>query len=285
MKQSAWKRSSVSIPGEAGARTLRLRLAPFVALLVLAISGATVVATGQRDAVATTTTTYTLFGAAPPTTGPDPERARLELGMVFASAKSGTVRAIRFYKHREDTGVHYGRLWDSSGRLLTSVLFRNETTSGWQTVTLARPIWIQAGRDYVVSHTTMGGYAADPTYFAAGWKRSGPLTAKKGVYRYGGGYPTQTWRSANYFSDVSVAVTQATPLPTTTSSHVTNVEHHVDHHSDDDHHSYDDHDSTRYTAEHLLSLPGLVQQVCERPALRDVGVPVRSLVAGPDGRV
>ena len=103
-----------------GARTLRLRLAPLVALLVLAISGATVVATGQRDAAATTTT-YTLFGAAPPTTGPDPERARLELGMVFASAKSGTVRAIRFYKHREDTGVHYGRLWDSSGRLLTSV--------------------------------------------------------------------------------------------------------------------------------------------------------------------
>ena len=131
----------------------------------------------------------------------------------------------------------------------------------------------------------MGSYAADPTYFAAGWKRNGPLTAKKGVYRYGGGYPTQTWRSANYFSDVSVAVTQATPVPTTTSStsptsSTTSTTH------DDDHHA---HDAPRrppvYTAAHLESLPGLLRRHANGPRYATTGVPVRRLVAGPDSHV
>ena len=220
MKHFSATTSAASGQGGSTPRTLRLRLGPLVALLVLAVSG-TAVATVQGDAAAATTTTYTLFGSTPPKTGPDSERAYVELGTVFSSSKPGTANAIRFYKHSADTGAHYGRLWDSSGRLLASALFRNETTSGWQTVTLGTPITILAGRNYVVSHTTHGGYAADPTYFSAGSKRSGPLVAKKGVYRYGGGFPSQIWRSANYFSDVSIAVTVETPPPTTTSTTTT----------------------------------------------------------------
>ena len=45
---------------------------------------------------------------------------------------------------------------------------------------------------------------------------SGKLTAIKGVYRYGGGYPTGTYQASNYWVDVAFTPTVGSPTPSPT---------------------------------------------------------------------
>jgi hypothetical protein len=79
---------------------------------------------------------------------------------------------------------------------------------------------VTPGTTYVASyHTNVGRYAASLDYFAAAGVDSPPLYAlangaagANGVFLYGaGGFPTQTFRSANYWVDV---VFQPAPPPT-----------------------------------------------------------------------
>ena len=170
-----------------------------------------------RDVTATFTTgsglncPCTIFPAtAVPAIIADSDTSAVELGMKFRASVSGTITAIRFYKGAANTGTHVGNLWTSTGTLLGTVTFTNETASGWQQATLPTPVAIQANTTYVVSyHTTVGRYAANNTYFGSAIV-NGPLTALasgassgNGVYRYGaGGFPTQTYNASNYWVDV-----------------------------------------------------------------------------------
>ena len=97
-------------------------------------------------------------------------------------------------------------LWTSSGTLLTTATFSNETASGWQQVNFSSPVAITAGTTYVASyHTNAGHYADDQNYFSSQYN-SGQLhvPASGGVYAYGGAgsFPTQTWNASNYWVDV-----------------------------------------------------------------------------------
>ena len=130
--------------------------------------------------------------------------------MQFRADASGSIAAIRFYKGATNTGPHFGHLWTSSGRLLATVRFTNETASGWQEARLATPVAVAANATYVVSYyTTAGNYAADDDYFGVA-VNSGPLhapasgaAAGNGVYRYGlSGFPTESYQSTNYWVDV-----------------------------------------------------------------------------------
>ncbi len=91
----------------------------------------------------------------------------VELGMKFQSDVAGTITGIRFYKGAQNTGVHDAHLWTSTGTLLASATFSNETASGWQTVMLAQPIDIQAGTTYVASYHTGGNYSATGDFFGS----------------------------------------------------------------------------------------------------------------------
>lgn len=135
----------------------------------------------------------------------------VELGMKFMSAINGKITAISFYKGPSNTGIHVGNLWSSTGTLLATTTFINETVSGWQTQRLATPVAITANTTYVVSyHTTVGWYSADNNYFLTAGVDNGPLHALSnteaggnGVYRYGGSvFPSQTWKGSNYWVDV-----------------------------------------------------------------------------------
>ena len=53
----------------------------------------------------------------------------VELGMKFAADVNGSVTGVRFYKGPNNTGAHVGNLWSSSGQLLATVTFTNETAS------------------------------------------------------------------------------------------------------------------------------------------------------------
>jgi hypothetical protein len=150
----------------------------------------------------------------------------VELGVKFRAEVNGTITGIRFYKASTNTGTHVGNLWTSTGTLLASVTFTNETTSGWQQVNFASPVSITANTIYVASyHTDVGHYSGDQNYFASVGVDNSPLHAlasgvsPDGVYAYGSAstFPTSTYYSTNYWVDVffsagtvsSLAVTPA----------------------------------------------------------------------------
>jgi hypothetical protein len=99
-----------------------------------------------------------------------------------------------------------GSLWSSTGTLLATATFTNESSSGWQTVTFSNPVSIAAGTSYVASFHSNGHYVSSTSYFTTA-RTNGPLTAPaniNGVYTYGASnlFPTSAYNASNYWVDV-----------------------------------------------------------------------------------
>ena len=146
-----------------------------------------------------------------PGTVSDPDSNAVELGVKFRSTVAGTVTAVRFYKGSRNTGTHTGHLWSSTGALLGTVKFTNETSSGWQVATFSTPIPVQANTTYIVSYYSPYGHYSDNLNYFNSAVTNGVLTALKsgtdgpnGVYAYGqsGSFPNKTWNACNYWVDV-----------------------------------------------------------------------------------
>lgn len=145
----------------------------------------------------------------------------VELGVKFRADAAGSIIALRFYKASTNGGTHIGHLWSSSGALLASATFSNETGSGWQQVAFSTPVQISANTTYIASYYAPSGhYSADTNYFATAGTDSPPLHAlvngadgPNGVYLYtssqSGGFPNSTYSSTNYWVDVVYAAAQA----------------------------------------------------------------------------
>jgi len=141
--------------------------------------------------------------------GPD---SSVELGVSFTSDTNGFITGIRFYKGAANTGTHVGNLWSSSGTLLATATFTNETASGWQQVNFSNPVAITANTLYVASYfVSAGHYSADWNYFTTTGVDNGNLHAPEngipapnGVFTYGAGsnFPSSTHGSTNYWVDV-----------------------------------------------------------------------------------
>ena len=172
----------------------------------------------------------------------------VELGMKFKTEVNGYVTGVRFYKSPTNTGQHLGSLWSRDGKLLSSVIFSNETASGWQEAAFPAAVAVNANTAYVISyHTDTGHFSYNDQYFASAATARSPLRAlangedgPNGVYKYGAsGYPTQTYSSRNYWVDVVFKTagsspaapasagtsmgTQATAAPTASSAAGTSV--------------------------------------------------------------
>jgi len=158
----------------------------------------------------------TLFGTQTPASTSVNDSDSVELGVAFTPTQSGVVTGVRFWKGAGNGGTHVGSLWSASGDRLRQVTFTGETASGWQTATLAAPLEVDPGTTYVVSYLApQGHYAATGQAFTAP-TTVGPLTVPavgNGRYRYGGGFPTDTWQQTNYFVDVVFSI--AAPSPAT----------------------------------------------------------------------
>jgi methionine-rich copper-binding protein CopC len=136
----------------------------------------------------------------------------VEVGVKFRSSLDGYITGIRFYKGTGNTGTHLGHLWSSTGTLLATVTFTGETDTGWQQANFSTPVAIVAGQTYIASYyAPVGRYSVNTKYFASTGTTTGPLTVLRngvdggnGVYRYGvgGGFPTLTSSSSNYWVDV-----------------------------------------------------------------------------------
>ncbi|MCK1735557.1 DUF4082 domain-containing protein [Bradyrhizobium sp. 138] len=158
-------------------------------------------------AVGTAPSTVSLFSASDtPSVLSTSDTSQVNLGVRFTSSAAGTITGIKYYKSANDTGTHTGSLWSSTGTLLASATFSNETSTGWQTLAFNSPVSIAAGTTYIASFHSNGRYAVTSNYFTTA-RTNGPLTASasnNGVYTYGTGnlFPTSTFNATNYWVDV-----------------------------------------------------------------------------------
>lgn len=138
------------------------------------------------------------------------DSSAVELGVKFVVSAQGVITGMRYYKGAQDVGTHVGSLWTSSGTLLTTATFVNESASGWQTVMFSQPVTVSAGQTYVASYQSNGHYTVTPGFFTTSYS-NGALTAPStsisggnGVYAYGSGneFPTASYNAANYWVDV-----------------------------------------------------------------------------------
>jgi hypothetical protein len=140
-----------------------------------------------------------------------PDSAPVELGLKFRADVNGFVTGVRFYKGPGNTGTHTGKLWTSSGTLLASVTFTNETSTGWQQALFATPVAVTAGTTYIVSYfAPNGNFALNSGFFLNAGVLRYPLRALQsgldggnGVFKYGPAstFPTDA-NGGNYWVDV-----------------------------------------------------------------------------------
>lgn len=150
--------------------------------------------------------------ATPSVTDITDENQPLEIGVKFRTDVSGFVRGVRFYKGAFNTGTHTGHLWSSSGTLLATGTFTNETASGWQELRFATPVAVSADTTYIAAyHSSSGYYSATPEFFKISGMDQSSLHLLRdgddggnGVFNYNSGaiFPTRSANSSNYFVDV-----------------------------------------------------------------------------------
>ena len=139
--------------------------------------------------------------------------------MEFQASTNGTITGLRFYKGSLNTGTHVAHLWTATGTLLGTATFTGETASGWQQVSFSSPIAVTPGTTYVASYHTNGNYSNTQSYFTTSitnGQLSAPATGN-GIYSYGTGtvFPTNVFKSTNYFVDVVFNGSSSTNRPPT----------------------------------------------------------------------
>ncbi len=147
----------------------------------------------------------------------------MELGLKFRSDAAGSITGVRFFKWSRDTGTHTGSLWMSTGQLLATGTFTNETGSGWQTLTFSSPVPITANTTYVASYHTPAAMAAISFgAFQSAGVDNAPLHALRsgvdgpnGVFAYssGGTFPSNGSNGDNYWVDVVFSSSGGQPPP------------------------------------------------------------------------
>jgi len=158
-------------------------------------------------AVSAVPSTVSLFSSSDtPALRSNGDTSQVNLGVQFTSSVAGAITGIKYFKSANDLGTHTGSMWSSTGALLATATFTNESSSGWQTVTFSSPVTITAGATYVASFHSNGHYASTTSYFTTA-RTNGPLTAPasvNGLYTYGTSnlLPTSSYSASNYWVDV-----------------------------------------------------------------------------------
>ncbi|TFJ83969.1 hypothetical protein NSK_005064 [Nannochloropsis salina CCMP1776] len=77
----------------------------------------------------------------------------VEVGTPFAVARSSLLTGVRFYRASGETGEHTATLWTSQGVAFATIVFPVEKAGkeGWCLASLATPVELEAGVEYVVS--------------------------------------------------------------------------------------------------------------------------------------
>lgn len=178
--------------------------------------GVTPAAFTLTNSAATAGSDKTLFGSNPVSATFYSDTNSVELGVRFRSDQAGSIKGIRFFKNPADTSAHTGSLWTSTGLLLATGTFTNESSAGWQQLNFAAPVSITANTTYIASYHTSSGFYYTWNQFDGRSVDNAPLHAlangvdgANGLYRYGSGllFPNQSYLSSNYWVDVVFAAT------------------------------------------------------------------------------
>ena len=112
-------------------------------------------------------------------------RASVELGTRFRTSAAGSVTALRFYKHSQNTGTHVGSLWSS-----TRHVARAGDVHGRDGLGMAEcRLWHAGGHSRRTPTTSCritrapGFYTGDDGYFASSGVSSGPSARAAGRRR------------------------------------------------------------------------------------------------------
>ena len=134
----------------------------------------------------------------------------LQLGMKLRTSIDGYITGVRFYKNQGHLGTNIGQLYSNSGILLAQATFVEETESGWQEVSFATPVAINANTTYIISyHSSDGYYSANNPDFSES-KVNGPIKGlangedgPNGVYLLSDtpGFPVNNFAATNYWVD------------------------------------------------------------------------------------
>ncbi|MBG1271565.1 N,N-dimethylformamidase beta subunit family domain-containing protein [Nostoc sp. WHI] len=155
----------------------------------------------------------TLFTNQVPSFPNSTDNSSYELGLKFRSTQGGRVATIRYRKAASETGSHVGKIWTVTGTLLASVVFTNETASGWQEQILETPINIQANTTYVVSVNVNSHYVATYDELASpivNGNLSSVADGSNGLFNLNpNSFPTNSFRNANYYRDIGFIVGSA----------------------------------------------------------------------------
>jgi hypothetical protein len=151
-----------------------------------------------------------------------------ELGLKFSSTVAGSVTGIRFYKEPWMNGpLHVGHLWSSTGALLATATFTDESLFGWQQVNFSSPVTISANTTYTVSFSTGGGFFGITTEEFRSASSNGTLNipVNAGVYGPGDSFPTTNGYGMNFWVDVTFrpATTPQAVVSNSTSSTNTGI--------------------------------------------------------------
>jgi hypothetical protein len=127
----------------------------------------------------------------------DPDTEAVELGLRVRADRPGSIPAV-IIKRGSYTGPVTARIW-ADGTLLAEQ--DAPGAAHVQRITFSTPVPVSAGTEYVVSYyTPSGGYKATQDYFVGNVVQTPfSLPVNAGVYRYGGGFPTDTWNASNYW--------------------------------------------------------------------------------------
>jgi uncharacterized protein DUF4082/Big-like domain-containing protein len=135
-----------------------------------------------------------------PATHEEIDDLAVEVGLRFQVERPGAIAGLMLRRYPGNTGPQLGHLWSGAGDLLAQAA--SELVDGYPYLRFASPVPVEPGQDYVVSYFTPSGfYASAENYFDDGTElATGPflLTGQAGVYRYGGGFPDQSWNGSNY---------------------------------------------------------------------------------------
>lgn len=196
---------------QGGTVSLKLKEASGHAPFDLVVNGVTYKGVEVGQTFATVSAAGSIWGmGGTPANGNVNDGVPIEVGVKFRSAIKGYITGIRFYKGVQNAGVHIGSLWNSSGTRLATATFTNETDSGWQEVTFPVPVSIAANTTYIASYLSPEGiYAYSGDFFTNAGVSNDSLTALQsnadelnGIYKYGGGFPDQSFNNSNYWVDV-----------------------------------------------------------------------------------
>ncbi|SDG21946.1 protein of unknown function [Lentzea fradiae] len=134
----------------------------------------------------------------PSTSIDDADTEAVELGVRTTVDRPGSLTGV-VIRRGTYTGPVTAHVWSSNGTLLAAQEAPGAAHS--QRIDFTTPVPVAPGAEYVVSYyTPSGGYRATENYFTGNVVQT-PFTLppNAGVYRYGGGFPSDTWFGSNYW--------------------------------------------------------------------------------------